>query len=96
MSRLLKIVIAGVAVAWSLLAWGVYALVAALGDFVARNADWATGHPETVVWLAWLSNAATSLGLFGVVVVWLIGLAAIGLAMPLLSLLKRRVGEFRP
>lgn len=96
MSKWVKILIAGAAVVWSLLAWGVYALVAALGDFLARNADWATGHPETVVWLAWLSHAATSLGLFGVVVVWLIGLAAIGLAMPLLSVLKRRVEDFRP
>ena len=40
-----------------------------------------TGHPETVVALSWAASVLTSVGLAGVVVVWLIGLMLL-LAVP--------------
>jgi hypothetical protein len=90
MKRWLWIGTSLLAVLWSLLAWGTYALIDAVGGLAARNADWATGHPETVVWLSWLANLATGLGLIGVVAVWAIGLIAIATIVPLLSWLGRR------
>ncbi|WP_291864174.1 hypothetical protein [Bradyrhizobium sp.] len=90
MKRWLWIVAAVLATLWSLLAWGTYALVGAVGGLLARNADWATGHPETVVWLSWLANLATGLGLTGVVLIWVVGLIAIAIVAPLLSWLWQR------
>ena len=82
---------------WSLLAWGTYALVGAVGRLVAENADWASGHPETVVWLSWLASLATSLGLAGVVTVWAAGIIAIMIIALLLSRLQpRRYSAGRP
>lgn len=90
MKRWLWIAGTALAVVWSLLAWGTYAVVGAIGRLIADNADWASGHPETVVWLSWLANLATSLGLAGVVTVWAVGIIAIVIVALLLSRLRQR------
>ncbi|MGL4496038.1 MAG: hypothetical protein ACRCUX_09495 [Beijerinckiaceae bacterium] len=74
MQRLIRFLAIAGAVVWSLFAWGAYALVNWVGGVAARNADWATGHPETVEWLSWAAGLMTSAGLVGVVVIWAIGL----------------------
>jgi hypothetical protein len=97
MKRWLWIAAAALAALWSLLAWGIYALIGAIGAMLASNSDWASGHPETVVWLSWLANLATSLGLFGVVFIWVVGLVAIAIVPSLLSwFAQRRFPAGRP
>jgi hypothetical protein len=97
MKRWLWIAATGFAGLWSLLAWGTYAAIGAIGGLIASNSDWATGHPETVVWLSWLASLATSLGLFGVVFIWAIGLVAIAIVPSLLSWFgQRRLPAGRP
>ncbi len=79
MKRLLRLVAVFLAVCWSLLAWGLYALVSLAGNGIARNVDWASNNPETVEWLFWFAGLLTSVGLAGIVTVWLAGLAVLGL-----------------
>jgi hypothetical protein len=79
-------------VLWSLFAWGAYALVEWAGGFASANADVVTGHPETVVLLSQAAGLLTSLGLAGVVVVWLIGLAV----LLLIPVAARLLGGSRP
>ena len=75
MRRLLTGVAVVLGVLWSLFAWGAYALVGWAGGMASANADIVTGHPETVVLLSQAAGLLTGLGLAGVVVVWLVGLA---------------------
>jgi hypothetical protein len=90
MRHLARILAVLAVVFWSLFAWGAYALVGWVGDLVTTNADWFTGHADTVVWLSWATNLLTNIGLAGVVMVWLIGIALI-LAIPkALRLVGRR------
>ncbi len=79
------------AIAWSLVAWGSYALIGWVGGFAAQNADAFTGHPETVVFISWAASVLTSIGLAGVVVAWLAGLAIILLAPAVVGRLARRM-----
>lgn len=81
------------AIAWSLIAWGLYALVGWAGGIAAGNADIVTGHPETVELLGWLASVATGLGLFGVGFVWFIGIMILAAAA---ALLRRIVGGPAP
>jgi hypothetical protein len=67
------------AIAWSLAAWGAYAFVGWAGAFLAAHADQVAGDPYVVVWLAWIVGAVTSVGLIGVVLVWVAGLGLIAL-----------------
>ena len=89
MRRLMWILALVAAVLWSFLAWGTYALLGWLGDGLAANADLVTGHPETVVRLSWLAGLLTSLGLAGVIVIWLIGCALILVVPAVLRLAGR-------
>lgn len=79
------------ALLWSVVAWGSYALIGWVGGFAAHNADAFTGHPEAVVWLSWAASVLTSVGLAGVVVAWLAGLALLLLAPALVGRLARRI-----
>lgn len=88
MNRLFRLVAMFLAICWSLLAWGLYALVSFAGNGIARNVDWASNNPETVEWLFWGAGLLTSVGLAGIVMVWLAGLAVLGLLM---FLIGRRV-----
>ena len=47
-----------------------YGLIGLFGDFIARNADVVTSHPETVEWLSWIVTAIRNVGLAAVVLVW--------------------------
>ncbi|WP_293865759.1 hypothetical protein [uncultured Alsobacter sp.] len=58
---------------WSLFSWGAHSLIGWAGQTGARNADWLTGHPETVEWLSWGAATFGSLGEGVVVVTWAIG-----------------------
>lgn len=80
-----------VAILWSLVAWGSYALIGRVGGFAAQNADAFTEHPEAVVWLSWAASVLTSVGLAGVVVAWLAGLALLLVAPALVGRLARRM-----
>jgi hypothetical protein len=77
-------------VLWSLFAWGAYALVGWAGELAATNADLVTGHPETVVLLSQAAGLLTGVGLAGVVMVWLIGLALLLLVPVVARLLGDR------
>lgn len=79
------------AIVWSLVAWGSYALIGWVGGFAAQNADAFTGHPETVVFLSWAASVLTSVGLAGVVVAWLFGLALILVAPAVIGRFARRM-----
>lgn len=89
MKRWLWIAAAALGVLWSFVAWGVYALIGAVGGVLAENADLASAHPETVVWLSWLVKLATNAGLIGTLTVWAIGLAAIALLSFLLAKVRQ-------
>ena len=91
MTILAKILLVMAAVVWSLVAWGSYALIGWVGGFAAENADMFTGHPEAVVFIAWVASALTSAGLTGVVVAWLFGLALILLVPAIVGRLARRM-----
>jgi hypothetical protein len=65
---------------WSLFAWGAYAVVGWVGGLAATHAGWLPLPPEAAAWLIWAVGPLTSLGLAGVVVVWLLGLLLIGVA----------------
>jgi len=79
------------AILWSLVAWGSYALIGWVGGFAAVNADAFTGHPELATWVSWAASVLTSVGLAGVVVAWLVGLALLLLAPALVGRLARRI-----
>ncbi|MBM3573189.1 MAG: hypothetical protein FJX52_12670 [Alphaproteobacteria bacterium] len=78
------------AILWSLLAWGAYAVIGAIGALIAANADWLAQHAERAAGLSWFTDGLTSLGLAGVVAVWLIGLAVIAAAALGLSMAAGR------
>ncbi len=84
MRRLVSTLAVAAAVVWSLIAWGAHALLGWVGGIAAGNADLVTDHPETVVWLSSLAGGLTGLGLFGIVAVWLLGLALIAIVAGLL------------
>lgn len=88
MRQLARVFAVIAAVLWSLFAWGAYAFVGWFGGLVTANADWFTGHADTVVWLSWATSLLTSLGLAGVVVVWLIGIGGIGLLLAIPTALR--------
>ncbi len=50
-----------------------------------------TGQSEAVVWLSWAASVQTSVGLAGVVVAWLAGLALLLVAPALVGRLARRM-----
>lgn len=95
MRPLIQTVLVFAATVWSLLIWGSYLLLGWIGGLAARHADAVTGHPETVVWLSWLADFLTSLGLIGLIIAWLVGLAALLLIAVAARVLGRRTRSAR-
>ena len=84
-------------VVWSLLALGAHGLVGWAGDMMLRQADFFTGHAETVAWIGWAVALANDLGGWIVVAIW--GLGVLGMIVGF-WLLRRwsasRRGDARP
>jgi hypothetical protein len=77
MKTLIWILTAGVLGLWSLIAWGVHALVSLGGNAVANNADWIPLEPEAIEWASWLAAFGTDIGGWLVIGVWAIVSAVI-------------------
>lgn len=94
MTRLVLLLAFAAALFWSLVAWGAWAFVDWFAGFAAGDAQpWLP--PELAPLLATLGSLFAAAGFAGVIVVWLLGLAAI-LAAALFGLWVGGVMRTRP
>lgn len=80
MSRVISIIVGLGVTVWSLISLGTYLVVNVIGGSLSRNADAFFGSPEMVVFMSDAFRFFTTLGLGAVVVIWLLGVAAIAAA----------------
>ena len=74
LKRWLWIGTAVLAVLWTLLTWGAYALIAFAGDALSGGAGFLSAWPDAQYWLSWSVRLAEQFGVVFLVIAWAIGL----------------------
>nr|AGS49889.1 hypothetical protein [uncultured bacterium esnapd21] len=75
---------------WSGLAWIAWRGVDWATDIAARNPNFLTADPETVIWLSSAAGLLAASGQAGVLAIWLVGLAILGVLAILLLTFENR------